>query len=1031
MLECSRCGGENPDDARFCNACGAPLAAATAAPREVRKTVTVVFSDVSGSTALGERLDPEAVRRVMGRWFEAARAELERHGGTVEKFVGDAVMAVFGVPTVHEDDALRAVRAAVGLHAALGELNEQLERDHGVRIQARTGVNTGEVVAGEGETLATGDAVNVAARLEQAASPGETLIGAATLALVRDAVETEPVEPLALKGKAEAVPAHRLVAVREDAAPFARRLDTPLVGRRSELAQLRQAYERAVRERTAVLFTLLGSAGIGKSRLADELLAEVDGEARVIRGRCLPYGEGITYWPLVEMLRSVSLSEVLDGEPHGELVAGRISAAFGSGGEPASPEETAWAVRMLFERLARDRPLVVLVDDLNWAEPTFLDLVDHVTDWSRGAPILLLCVARPDLLEIRPAWSGGKLNATTVLLEALSAVETQELIDALAAAESLPDPLRSRIAGAAEGNPLFIEQMLAMVREDGGDELPAPPTIQALLAARLDRLRPGERAVIERAAVEGKHFHRAAVAELSPDELRAEVDAHLLALVRKELIRPGEPAFAGEEAFHFRHLLIRDAAYDGMPKEIRADLHQRFAGWLERTAGGRVGELEELLGYHLEQAYRFRAELGPVGEAERALARRAAKLLLAGGRHAAARSDVPAARSLYERALELLPLGVAERPQALLDLAEILMFAGDFAAARAAIEEARSSGDAAIRARARLVEIQVDTQSDPGATATGALADAEEAAETLERLGDVAGAVVARFAAGRMHFFLGQAAVAEEAYRAGAELARGLSDQRLHNDVLGWWIGAALYGPTPVPAGLALLDELEAQTESAYVIAFASTARGQFLAAQGRFEEARVAIHRGLQLSQEFGMLLRTGVHPMQAGAVEIYAGDLEAAERELRRGDELLASLGETGFRSTLTTTLADVLSRLDRDDEAEALLEDVEAFLQEDDFDPQVRIRVVRGRIAARRREVVEGERVAREAVAISDATDYLEMRADSAVGLAEVLRLAGRVEQAAAELERALDLYERKGIVVMVERTRALLDELRAPA
>ncbi len=344
MPACPDCGRENPPGARFCNACGAPLAVAAEEPREMRKTVTILFADVTGSTALGERLDPEAVRRVMGRWFESARNVLERHGGTVEKFVGDAVMAVFGIPTLHEDDALRAVRAAAELDQALAELNSALERDHGVRLEVRTGVSTGEVVAGEGETLATGDAVNVAARLEQAAQPGEILLGPDTFLLVRDAVDADPVRPLRLKGKAEPVEARRLRSVRPGVAGFERRLDAPLVGRRLELAQLRQAYERAVRERRASLFTLLGPAGIGKSRLVEEFCHSIAGEATVLRGRCLPYGEGITYWPLVEMLQDAGrhgpaarVRELLAGEPDAELVAARLDVALGEGARAARP----------------------------------------------------------------------------------------------------------------------------------------------------------------------------------------------------------------------------------------------------------------------------------------------------------------------------------------------------------------------------------------------------------------------------------------------------------------------------------------------------------------------------------------------------------------------------------------------------------------------------------------------------------------------------------------------------------------------
>ncbi|MEX0851538.1 MAG: adenylate/guanylate cyclase domain-containing protein, partial [Gaiellaceae bacterium] len=366
MAACPSCGRENADDARFCSACGTALAAPAPA-RESRKVVTVLFCDLVGSTALGESTDPEALRGRMRRYFEDLRRIIERHGGTVEKFVGDAVMAVFGIPVSHEDDALRAVRAVAEMRVAIA--------GHG--LEARIGVNTGEVVVGgEGETLVTGDAVNVAARLEQAAPPGETLIGAETRSLVRDAVRVEPVEPLTLKGKSEPVPAFRLLELLADAEALARHPEAPLVGRTRERERLRRDFEDAVAERTCRLFTLLGPAGIGKSRLVSDFLEHAEDTTDVLRGRCLHYGEGITYWPLVEILVRLGIDS--------DDVIG------------SSPQETQLAFRRLLEARASERPQIVVLDDIQWAEPTFLDLVEHVADFSRDAPIFLLCVARTE-----------------------------------------------------------------------------------------------------------------------------------------------------------------------------------------------------------------------------------------------------------------------------------------------------------------------------------------------------------------------------------------------------------------------------------------------------------------------------------------------------------------------------------------------------------------------------------------------------------------------------------------------------------
>ena len=620
MPVCVTCGRANPEGARFCNACAAPLGGLAA--REQRKTVTVVFCDVTGSTQLGESTDPEALRALLARFFERMRRIVEAHGGVVEKFIGDAVMAVFGVPAAHEDDALRACRAAVEMRAAFPDLG----------ITGRIGVNTGEVVTGTEERLATGDAVNVAARLEQAAQPGEVLVGAGTLGLVRGRVDLGDERRLELKGKAEPVRAYPLFALRGEPE---RRFSTAMVGRRRELQGLRDAFARAEADRSCQLFTVLGSAGVGKSRLVAEFLAELD--VQVVRGRCLSYGEGITYWPVVEILKQLA------GLPEGEATR-PLRSLLGESEEPASAQEIAWGFRKLLEQEAQAGPLVCVLDDLHWGEETLFDLVEHVADLSREAPLLLLCMGRPELLERRPSWGGGKWNAATVLLEPLDAGETEQLLSELG---EVPDELHARIVQVAEGNPLFLEEMLALVRDSGGEEVEVPPTIQALLAARLDQLEPGERFVLERGSVEGRTFHRGAVAALSDSD--GSIDQRLVALVRKQLVRPDRPQLAGDDAYRFRHLLIRDAAYDALPKAIRAELHRRFAEWLAGH-GQDLVELDEILGYHLEQAARYLNELG---REDRELATDAGERLAVSGRRAFWRGDPRAAAVLLERALSL------------------------------------------------------------------------------------------------------------------------------------------------------------------------------------------------------------------------------------------------------------------------------------------------------------------------------------------------------------------------------------------
>jgi class 3 adenylate cyclase len=631
--------------------------------------VTIVFCDLCDSTKLGERLDPETLRQVIASYFEAMSEALNRHEGAIEKFIGDAVMAVFGTPTVREDDALRAVRAAAEMRSTLAELNDQLEQRWGVRLQARTGVNTGEVITGDpsrGEGFVSGDAVNVAARLEQTAPPDEILIGERTLDLVRDSVVVEPVTPLELKGKSEPVPAFRLVEVTDGPAERARRLDAPLVGRERELALLREAFDRTVEGDGCELVTLVGPAGIGKSRLAEDFGASVAGEAKVVTGRCLSYGEGLTFWPLRAIVEGLvgsaddesseqaqaRIARLLEDDEDTATIVERVAGALGQSEAAAYPAETFWAVRKLLEAAAREQPLVLLFEDIHWAEPTFLELIEDLAGKTEGVPILIVAAARTDLFDIRPDFGGAVEAATKLELHPLGADQSRTLIEQLVgdagAAADLPD----RVFAAAQGNPLFVEELVRMLLEERHADV--PPTIHALLAARLDRLEPAERAVVEAAAVVGRSFSGGAVLELTGGDDRDELERQLSALVAKQLIEPDGSRFAGESTFSFDHILVRDVAYQGILKGQRSELHAGFAAWLERVAGERANEYEEILGYHLERAHRYLAELGPLDERGHELATRAAARLGSSGGRALARGDIGPAVNLLERAVSLL-----------------------------------------------------------------------------------------------------------------------------------------------------------------------------------------------------------------------------------------------------------------------------------------------------------------------------------------------------------------------------------------
>jgi class 3 adenylate cyclase/tetratricopeptide (TPR) repeat protein len=1004
VLVCTSCGAENREGARFCDSCGAELVE-TAPLREVRKVVTVLFCDVTGSTALGERIDPESLRRVMSRYFETAKAIVERHGGTVEKFIGDAVMAVFGVPAVHEDDALRAVRSADELRAGLDELNDELERSYGTRLELRMGVNTGEVVTGTEERLATGDAVNVAARLEQAARPGEVLLGEETYRLVRAAVEAEPAPPVEAKGKAEPLTAHRLLSVQADAPT--RRHDAPMIGRERQRTLLENAFANLVGERACQLFTVLGVAGVGKSRLAEEFLGGVE-DATVVRGRCLSYGEGISYWPVTEVVKQL----VPDG------TSGPLASILGDESTPSSPEEIAWAFRKLLESRAAERPVVVVFDDVHWGEPTFLDLVEHVADLSRGAPILLLCMARPELLDARPAWGGGKLNATNVLLEPLAPKETAELIEALG--DGVQDELRGRILEAAGGNPLFVEEMLAMAGEDGGDAT-VPPTIQALLAARLDQLDPAERGVLEWGSVEGQVFHRGAVVALAPEE--SQVDGRLVTLVRKDLVRPEPALLPDEDAYRFRHLLIRDTAYEALPKATRAELHERFATWLEEH-GADLVELDEIVGYHLEQAYRYRAELGPLDDVAAAIAERAAARLLTSGQRAQERGDSPAAIGLLSRATELLPAGHAERPRAQLELALMLLEMGEFDRVTALSDEAeaaaRAAGDRGLLARCKLARIEHQIQSDSSVTMADGLVAAREALPELERTGDEVGAIWALRLAGNLTGWLGDTAGAQVFWLQALERAEHVSP-RFADDVCKWRMWAAWWGPVTAEELIRLCDETLAGTPSKHLEATSVMMRGTAQVTQGRLDEGRVGIAAGRGLLREIGDRISWAGSSMVEAVAELSARNPERAYEVLAEGHEILAASAETGFLATVVALRAQAALELGRDDEALERADEARAIAATDDFDPHARERFVRAGVLARRGDFPGADELIAASAELVDPTDYVILHLDLAFAREGVARLAGRPDEQRAALERALTLAEAKGNVMAADRAR----------
>ncbi len=1061
MQVCPNCGEQNPDRFRVCGICGTALAPEVG-KEEVRKTVTVVFCDLKGSTSLGEKLDTETLREVLGAYFTEMKAALERHGGTVEKFIGDAVMAVFGLPRVHEDDPLRAVRAAADMQRRLASLNERLETDWGVRLENRIGVNTGEVVAGDvtaGQRLVTGDTVNTAARLEQAAPPTEILIGEPTYRMVKDAVEVEPVAPLELKGKSQPIPAYRVIAVTRSEG-LARRLDAPMVGRGNELQAVQDAFERAVQKRIPQLVTVLGPAGVGKSRLLREFALTVGNRATVLSGRCLSYGDGITFWPLAEVVREAAV--ISEGDsfdraqaklqalvgPEDTDVAERIGAAIGLSTATFPVHETYWAAKKLLERQARDRPLVVQIEDLHWGEPTFLELLRFVLDHTADAPLVLVCSARPDLKEEHPDWTIGRENAHAITLSPLTSDESSHIVDNLIGATSLDEVARDRIIDAAEGNPLFVEQMLSMLIDDGildRDEwgrwvlvsdiggLTIPPSISALLTARLDRLAEVERASLERGSVIGQIFYRGAVEDLVPETVRDHVGRALGSLIDKELIQPDPSTFAGHECYRFVHILIRDAAYHGLLKRTRAELHERFVDWVERVAGDRVIEYEEIRGYHLEQAFLIRAQLGPVDQHTVDVGVRGASHLSAAGHRALARADMPAAANLLRRASQLLPGTDPARPRRLLEAGEALFEVGDLAMADALLQGsalgANELGDEGLRWAAELARLNLRYATSTEESEQEVVAEVERAIPVLETLHHDEGLTRAWRLLTLVHWTGCRYAEAERAAMKLIDHARAAGHEQMGRR---FGIPAlaicAQYGPTPVSEAIvrceSLLEEAGGDRKAEALILGALS---HLEAMRGHFDRARRLYRRSRSSLEELGWNLQAALTSLVSGEVEMLAGDPAAGERELRADYDSLKRMGEKNYISTTAAFLSEALYEQGRLDEATEFAAISEKMAAPDDISSQFLWRSVAGKVLARRGRFDRAEALVRRGMELIHATDELDSQARTSMDLAEVLTLADRTDEAIVAATEAETLFRAKGNVVSVGRAKGLAEAL----
>jgi class 3 adenylate cyclase len=1002
---------------------------------ERRKIVTILFADIVDSTSLGVQLDPEVLRSIMRRYFDTVRTIVERHGGTLEKFIGDAALAAFGIPQLHEDDALRAVRAANELREALIALNAELQRDHGLAIQIRTGINTGEVLAGDaasGQPFATGAAVTVAMRLQQAALPGETLLGESTRGVLRQAAISEPVEPIDAGGALGRVQAFRLLALGEGAG-LRPQTGAPLVGRQEELARLQSAFASVRDERRSRVVLILGDAGIGKTRLTSEFLSSLDTEATALVGRCVSYGEGATYLPLAEIVRQAAptrpqatITALLEGDEHAGLIAQRMFELTGQADGPAQTGELFWAVRRFFEALAAKQPLVVVLEDVHWAEPTLLDLVEYLAAWTSDAPALVLCIARPDLLEKRPGW---KSTTETIPLDPLSGAESDTLLAELAGETELSEKTRARIVAVAEGNALFVEQLLAYVTDDVEPEAleqAVPASIEALLASRLDSLEPEDRAVLERAAVVGKDFARSAVLHLSPPQVLATVDGRLGTLERRGLIHAQRSPLLPEDNFRFHHVLIRDVAYAGVTKEHRAGLHERHAAWLEQR-----DEADELVGYHAEQAHHYRVELRPSDPELARLAAWAGERLATAGVRAWKRADTPATINLLGRAAGLLAREGPERAEVLCELGVAQRWSGDFDLADKTLNEAIDSApDRRVELRARLEQAHVRLFSESVTNSDDFLRLAAEAIPIFEEHGDDR-------ALGRAWRHVGYVRGGIQGSLADWEEAaeRAL----VHYRRSGWSpsgclaeLGAALlHGPTPVEEALERCEELLEQATDRAGRANVLTFMGGLVALEGRFDEARRLLGEAAATYEEIGDTYALANNSGRVlGRVEQLSGDTASAERALRECCATFDRIHDQAGLSSVAAELADALYLQDRDEEAGDWIDIAQSRAADDDVNAQYTWRRVRAKILARQGELSEARALGLEAARIAGDTDAINDNGTTLLDVAEVLRASERPAEAAGCVHQAIGLFDRKGNVVSTQTARSLLSEL-APA
>ena len=1052
MSVCPSCGHGSQAGAKFCAECGAALAAAERPAYEERKVVTVLFADLVGFTSRAEQLDPEDVRAVLSPFYARLRAELERFGGTVEKFIGDAVMALFGAPAAHEDDPERAVRAALAIRDWVREQEQ---------IQVRVGVNTGEALValgarpGQGEGMAAGDVVNTAARLQAAAPVNGVLAGERTFRATRAAIEYRRAAPVAAKGKRDPVSAWEAVQARSRLGvdvPYQAR--TALVGRDRELGVLRDALARVLSERSAQLVTLVGVPGIGKSRLLYELSQIAEAEPGLIcwrQGRSLPYGGGVSFWALAEMVKAQAgilegdtpavaeaklaemTEQVLGGTPDADWVGRHLGALAGlgdsagsAGGDRRGEAFAAW--RQFVEALAEARPLVLVFEDLHWADDGLLDFVDYLAEWAGQVPLLVVGTARPELLARRPGWGGGKPNAITLSLAPLSDASTARLVGLLRGRAVLEAGQQAVLLAQAGGNPLFAEQYVQMLAERrAGQQLPVPESVQGIIAARLDLLAPPGKRLLQDAAVIGTVFWPGAVAALGGGPGGGELEERLHALERRQFVRRDRASSVGGQVqYAFTHVLVRDVAYGQIPRAARAGKHAAAAGWIESL--GRAGDHAEMLAHH----YRSALDLARAANQDvSGLASRARDALHQAGDRALALNAIPAAAGYYRAALGLWPQDAHRARAGLLRLLGTALFeAGELDQAEAVLAEgseaAASAGLPAVQARIRIQLAEIHNhQGGPGEET---LAECEAAAAILGAEGDLEGLAEAWLLAGMARFWLGDTPADQQALERAIAYARQAGHRRLQIQASAWLAAAFFYLPIPVDAAIARVEQLlQTARGEPWAEADILMPLSQIYAYAGRFADARDAIARAQSVYDHSGAKLKWADGAGVAGEIELTAGDPAAAEHHLREAYETFRAMGERGYLSTFAGWLAEALYAQGRLDQAQLMTEETEAAAAPDDIDAQARWRATRAKILARAGQFPAARALLDEAAALVSPTSWAALQAEILMARAEVDRLAGAPEQAEASLRAALRIYQDRHATPLAGQAAAALASL----